>query len=93
MKQTASGTQYAKTIKGVYPKGSDEMLSIFSSMANGRRFMVKITDNNGVQRLVGRMGVPLMFEFNYATGGPAAQMNGYTFTFYSIDAIPSPQID
>lgn len=88
-KNTRAGSSFDKIINGSYPKQSNSMLALFNEM-DGQRFVIQITDNNDVVRLVGTINNPLIFRFDFTTGQQAANLNGYKFVFEQEDTDPAP---
>jgi hypothetical protein len=84
-----AGTSYLQKIIGFYPKIIPSVVSLFTQMRN-RKFIVKITDSNGLLRLVGTIEQPLEFRFSLSTGNAPVNRNGISFEFYSENEHPAP---
>ena len=87
--KTNAGISYLQKISGFYPKITPTVVSLFTQMRN-RKFIVKITDNNGLLRLAGTLEQPLEFGFSLSTGNNPATRNGITFEFFCENQHPAP---
>lgn len=90
--ETENGTEYKISISGVYPKNSADIVQIMHEMV-GQRFVVMITDNNGVVQIFGTLTEPLSFSFRKQSGQTPQDRAGIDFEFSGIVSAPSPCYD
>ena len=80
MRENDAGKYFVTEITGFYPKINNETLALFSEMKHSR-FIVIITDNNGLSRVAGTIETPLEFTFDASSGRNASSRNGLSFAF------------
>lgn len=79
--QNEAGTYYKKKLTAITPKNRTELDKIFTEMRH-RQFVLDVTDNNGIRKLVGSTTEPLKFKCKSSTKSEAAQRNEYAIEFY-----------
>lgn len=89
MQQNAPGPTWQPVVKGFYPKATDDINSLLQEMS-GHRFVLIVTDNNGVKRIAGNLSEPLSFRYRSATGVRPSERPGIEFEFSGICTSPSP---
>lgn len=87
--ESKQGDFHLKTISGFVPKDRVDLKNLFDVMMNDK-FIVDITDNNGVRKLVGSIDEPLTFKSKFTTGNDVNKRNGYTITFSGEGIKKSP---
>lgn len=88
-KITPSGLIYTVIMKGFSPGNNEGMVALFDMMAKNR-FVLLVTDNQGVTRLVGSKKEPLSFTADFSTGINPGDRMGYTYAFEGNLTSPSP---
>lgn len=86
----SAGVQYDCKITGrvVY---SYESLELFNEMSR-KRFVVLITDNDGIEKICGSIKNGLRFRFQQAKGTAPADPKVLEYEFGTINREPSPDI-
>lgn len=79
--QSDAGTSFKKSIKLITPKIRTELDDQFNDMAN-RLFILDVTDNNGLRKIVGTIDEPLKFKCTATTKADVAQRNEYSIEFF-----------
>lgn len=80
-KQSGDGISYEAELKGFVPD-SPEMLQLLVKM-EGRRFVLHITDNDGMEKIVGNIEQPLTFYCDFETQ-TVSGVKGYTYKFKGL---------
>ena len=73
----AQGGFHNQTVQGFIRGRSNALVSEMNKMKR-QPFLVRITDADGVVHLVGTPTEPLYFDFNFSSGGNAANEKGFT---------------
>lgn len=91
-KDTDAGCLFTTKIEGIIPKLTADYIALFSEMKNAR-FLLKISDNNGLIRLCGKKSAGMKFNFIQETGAKASDKNGFEFSFSLENSSCSPVYD
>lgn len=75
-----AGAFYKKSLKAITPKVRTELDLVFNEMKN-RRFILDVTDNNGIRKIVGSIEAGLKFSDESNTKSEASQRNEYSIEF------------
>lgn len=81
------GTVYACTLRARVPKDRPEPTT-FIRAAQGCWYLLRVTDGNGIIRLVGTTDFPAQFIAKIAVPASPAGYNGYDVTFASQQLAP-----
>lgn len=84
-----AGTVYIKTITGLAPGDSRELVDIMNLMP-GKKYVVEISDRFGRSRLVGTPASPLEFSAVFDSGTDPSEEKGFRFTFTCLSKSRSP---
>lgn len=90
-KQTKSnhGNTFNPILKGVMPKLTPEVLTLFEEMSI-ESFVIIVTDNNGNKHLLGNQFEGMKFSFDRNTMALPSGLNGHNFEFSAVRSKPSP---
>lgn len=77
------GIFYEQTLTGFAPSDTQEMMDLFTEMAQNR-FLIMTSDYLGKKRLVGSSDNPLAFSYKFSTGNDRKDSRGYKFSFSGI---------
>lgn len=75
-----NGAFFKKTFTGNVPKDREEVVDTFETMKN-RRYILDITYNNGVRKLVGTADEPLYFSSKFDTSKPVSGRHDHAISF------------
>lgn len=89
MEQSSAGNIWQPVVKGFYPKYTDDINNLMHEMAS-YRFVLIVTDKNGVKRIIGNKEEPLKFRYRMASGLKASDRGGLEFEFSGNCTSPSP---
>lgn len=78
--ESEAGAYYKKSVKAITPKNRTELDLIFNEMKD-RRFILDVTDNNGIRKIVGTKQEGLRFTAKASTKAEASQRNEYQIEF------------
>jgi hypothetical protein len=84
-----NGTYYNRSLTGLIPGDSPELITLLGSMTN-ERFVLLVRDVFGAQRLVGTPIAPLDFNAVYDSGSQMSDEKGFRFTFSGAGLSYSP---
>jgi hypothetical protein len=90
-KEHKAGNYYEQTIICKAPKVSTET-RVNVEKYNNRKLVLKITDGNGTQFLVGNKQIPVSQIKTLVRPAETSGYNGYDITFYSKNTRPAPII-
>ena len=72
--------------------GNQQQVESDLTEMTGRRFLVKVVDNNGTEWLYGHGSSPLRFRYNSENGGEADSETAYRLTFEALCPEPERRI-
>lgn len=91
-KESPNGIVYLPRIEGILNRTSPESALGIRNLQNGY-YIVKFTDFNGFQRILGTPDEPVMFRSKGEIGTSRPDANEYTFEFTSVSRWPAFFLD
>lgn len=92
MTENAAGRIWQQSVKGFYPKYTEDINALMHEMA-AYRFVLIVKDKNGVSRIAGNEKEPLKFRYQMSSGNRVSDKSGLEFEFSGSCTAPSPVYD
>ena len=79
-RKNEQGDEYEQAVEGIIQGLRPEVEAVFENMTR-HRFLIRFTDRNDKEWLIGRVHEPLDFFATSESGGSDGGRNGYSFRF------------